>query len=144
MPSRQVAAFLARLTLAVTICALATCAFTAATIGTVAGVQDAHATHPCDTTPYWNVSWCLYHPNQGRTKVRQCCTLTQSAYNQTTGICIRFLHITGDGSWLSAPHVCSGGSWTFYDVASTDKIGCFHWQDNVGNEWINCRRANTS
>jgi hypothetical protein len=111
-----------RLAVSVALVALAAVALASGTIGPV-GVQDARANHPCDTTDYWNVSWCYYHANQGRTKVRECCTTSQSAYNTTEGWCIRFLHATGGGGWISAPHVCSGESWTFYNVTSTDRIG---------------------
>ena len=71
-----------------------------------------------------------------------CCSTTQSAYVVTdlAGYVIKFLPTTGAGTWLSAPDVRSGQSWTFYIVASTDKIGYFNSQSV--NIWINCRRAN--
>lgn len=131
-----------RLALCVAVVAMAAAALSSGIIGSAAGVQDAHATHPCDTTAYWNVSWCLYHESTGQTKERACCSINQSAYNETTGICIKFLHTTAGGGWYSAPNVCSGQSWTFYNVASNDRIGCFHFVNGSGNQWINCRRAN--
>src|SRR5947209_1636988 len=103
-------------------------------LGIVPGIENAYA--DCATTDYWNVSWCIYNPHTGVTKVRMCCSTTQSAYTVTdpTGYVIKFLHTTGGGTWLSAPDVRSGQSWTFYTVAGTDKIGCFNSQ--TVNLWI--------
>jgi hypothetical protein len=104
------------------------------------GVENAYAS--CATTDYWNVSWCIYNPHTGVTKVRTCCSTTQGTYIVTdlAGYVVKVLHTTGGGTWLSAPDVRSGQSWTFYLVAATDKLGCFNSQDV--NIWINCRRAN--
>jgi hypothetical protein len=108
--------------------------------GVLSGAENAYAA--CATTDYWNVSWCIYNPHTGVTKVRMCCSTTQGTYTVTdpAGYVIKFLHTTGGGTWISAPDVRSGQSWTFYQVAATDKLGCFNSQDV--NIWINCRRAN--
>ena len=131
---------LKRLALCVLVIAVVPAAVSGKGLGIIPGAENAYAS--CATTDYWNVSWCIYNPHTGVTKVRMCCSTTQGAYTVTdpAGYVIKFLHTTGSGTWLSAPDVRSGQSWTFYTVAATDKIGCFNSQDV--NIWISCRRAN--
>src|SRR5438270_12884269 len=83
---------LKRLALCVLVIAVVPAAVSGKGLGIIPGAENAYAS--CATTDYWNVSWCIYNPHTGVTKVRMCCSTTQGAYTVTdpAGYVIKFLH----------------------------------------------------
>jgi hypothetical protein len=101
----------------------------------------------CDSTSYWNVSWCLYGPQYGHARVRAGTDLRQGvriAWDSANDVHRKFIHITGGGSWIESGQTVATFSgdewWVFYFVASTEKVGCFN-PATTGNAWVNCRRC---
>jgi hypothetical protein len=100
----------------------------------------------CATTSYWNVSYCIYAPHAGQTKLSNGVDqYDRISWSSNLAGYRKWLHTTGGGTWLEAPTTFSSGvsgdnTWLFQYVASTDHIGCFNPVES--NTWVNCRRCN--